>query len=335
MNSDLRRSARSDGVAPTRDGTRIAYTLHGDSEARRRRVALVHSLAMDRQFWQPVAELLARNATVLTYDCRGHGASGQARRALHGRAVRRRPRRSARPSRLGLGAGRRRLDGRLRRARLRGRLSGARRALGLIDTTAWYGADAPKNWAERADKAVKKGLGSLVDFQTTRWFGDKFRAEHPDVVKQCVDVFLRNDVKAYVETCTMLGVADLRAALSRADHADGGRRRRGGLRDAGRDGARRCTTGIAGSTLHAAAEGAPSHAARSSRRSSRPSSTGCWRVPRHEIYRRAHRQGAARGGLRGAARCALLRLLRRGRARPCGDSRPTATPRCSRPRSPT
>jgi 3-oxoadipate enol-lactonase len=33
-------------------------------------------------------------------------------------------------------------------------------------------------------------------------------------VKSCVDVFLRNDVKAYVETCTMLGSADQRAALA-------------------------------------------------------------------------------------------------------------------------
>jgi 3-oxoadipate enol-lactonase len=61
---------------------------------------------------------------------------------------------------------------------------------------------------------VEKGLSSLVGFQTTRWFGDAFRASHPGVVKQCVDVFLRNDVKAYAETCRMLGSADKRAALA-------------------------------------------------------------------------------------------------------------------------
>jgi 3-oxoadipate enol-lactonase len=87
--------------------------------------------------------------------------------------------------------------------------------LGLIDTTAWYGAEAPKQWAERAGKAVETVLGSLVDFQTTRWFGDAFRASNPDVVKQSVDVFMRNDVKAYAETCRMLGECDLRASLPR------------------------------------------------------------------------------------------------------------------------
>ena len=86
-------------------------------------------------------------------------------------------------------------------------------ALGLIDTTAWYGAEAPKQWAERANRAAEAGMGALVEFQTTRWFGDGFRAQRPDIVEQCVDVFLRNDVAAYVATCRMLGAADLRAAL--------------------------------------------------------------------------------------------------------------------------
>jgi 3-oxoadipate enol-lactonase len=30
---------------------------------------------MDRTFWQPVAEMLAAERPVLTYDCRGHGQS--------------------------------------------------------------------------------------------------------------------------------------------------------------------------------------------------------------------------------------------------------------------
>src|SRR5437762_476331 len=75
LNSDLRRATRSDEFAATRDGTRIGYTLIGDAKAGKR-AALIHSVAMDRQFWQPVAErLVAAGASVLTYDCRGHGTS--------------------------------------------------------------------------------------------------------------------------------------------------------------------------------------------------------------------------------------------------------------------
>ena len=86
-------------------------------------------------------------------------------------------------------------------------------ALGLIDTTAWYGSEASKNWAARANQAAEKGLASLVEFQTTRWFGDDFRANNQDVVQKCIDIFLENDVPAYVEACHMLGRADLRAVL--------------------------------------------------------------------------------------------------------------------------
>jgi pimeloyl-ACP methyl ester carboxylesterase len=74
LNADLRRATRTDGSARTRDGINISYTLHGDP-ASPRRAALVHSVAMDRQFWQPVAERLAKDTAVVTFDSRGHGAS--------------------------------------------------------------------------------------------------------------------------------------------------------------------------------------------------------------------------------------------------------------------
>ena len=212
MNAHLRRATRSDGSARTRDGIRISYTLHGDP-ASPRRAALVHSVAMDRQFWQPVAERLAKDTAVVTFDCRGHGASDKpagpytveqfaddiADLLTH----------LGWDKALIAGASMGGMVALAFAARYPARTSG----LGLIDTTAWYGAEAPKNWGVRADQAVKQGLKSLIDFQTTRWFGDDFRAKNPDVVQHCVDIFLKNDVRAYVEACHMLGRADLRAAL--------------------------------------------------------------------------------------------------------------------------
>jgi 3-oxoadipate enol-lactonase len=56
------------------DGTRIAYRLSGPPDGAAR-IALVHSLAMDHRFWTPVADLLSGDAAVLSFDCRGHGAS--------------------------------------------------------------------------------------------------------------------------------------------------------------------------------------------------------------------------------------------------------------------
>lgn len=203
----------SAGEAKTRDGVKIVYDLWGSKTAAKR-IALVHSLAMERSFWDAVAERLAPSAAVLTLDCRGHGQSGKPKgpytveqfaddladvmdavgwksAAVAGASM---------GGCVSLAFG----------IRHPGRTDG----LGLIDTTACYGDDAPKAWAERADAAVNKGLASLADFQLTRWFGDDFRAKNPAVVKRALDIFLANDVPAYADTCRMLGAADLRKHLS-------------------------------------------------------------------------------------------------------------------------
>lgn len=196
------------------DGVTIVFDIYGDRDAPDR-VVLIHSLAMDRGYWRPVAERLVRKGICVTaLDCRGHGASGKPQGpytitnfagdvralvdSLHwDKAV-------VAGSSMG---------GSVALAFAIGykeRTSG----LALIDTTAWYGPDAPKNWAERADAACEKGLASLVAFQTTRWFGDAFRADHADVVQACVKTFLANDIDAYAATCRMLGSFDLRAGLA-------------------------------------------------------------------------------------------------------------------------
>jgi 3-oxoadipate enol-lactonase len=87
-------------------------------------------------------------------------------------------------------------------------------ALGLIDTTAWYGADAPAKFKERADTARTRGLRSMIDFQLTRWFSDDFRANHAEVLERTTGVFVANDVDCYAASCALLGAADSRAQLA-------------------------------------------------------------------------------------------------------------------------
>ena len=203
-----------EGRAQARDGTHIAYSLHGDPDASRFAV-LAHSLAMDRGFWAPVASRLAAGSAVLTYDCRGHGASETGSTAFsveqfaddladlldH----------LGRDRAMVAGAS---MGGCVSLA-FAGRYPQRVNALGLIDTTACYGPDARRQWEERAQKALDGGLKALVDFQVTRWFSDAFRAGQPEAVSQCVAVFLKNDVHAYAATCGMLGAADLRSVLPR------------------------------------------------------------------------------------------------------------------------
>lgn len=189
----------------------MKYEIAGTKE-NARRVVLIHSLAMDRHFWRPVAERL--DAAVLLYDCKGHGQS---------------PKPAGPYTVEGFADDLARLLDEVgwRSALLAGASMGGcvalafatryperAAALGLVDTTAWYGPEAPRQWEERARKALQGGLQTLVDFQVTRWFSDAFRARHPEVVEQCVATFLRNDVSAYAESCRMLGAADLRAGLA-------------------------------------------------------------------------------------------------------------------------
>jgi 3-oxoadipate enol-lactonase len=197
--------------AATRDGTRIAYSILGDANASKK-VALIHSLAMDRAFWMPVAEKLAGEAAVLIIDCRGHGQSdkpkgpytveqfaddladvmdaiGWTKATIGGCSM----------------GGCVALAFAIRHPQ---RVTG----LGLFDTTACYNDLAA--WEDRAEKGVSGGLAVLIPFQKTRWFSDKFNADHKDVVQKCVDVFVANEPHAYHASCIMLGTADLRAGLA-------------------------------------------------------------------------------------------------------------------------
>jgi 3-oxoadipate enol-lactonase len=199
--------------ARSSDGASIAYRLRAAKDGGAR-VALVHSLAMDHSFWDAVVERLSGSAALLAVDCRGHGASdkppGPYTVELFGRDLAAVMDHAGWASAVIGGAS---MGGSVAlafAAAYPGRVQG----LALFDTTAWYGAEAPQQWGERADRALAAGLQDLVEFQTTRWFGDRFRAERNDIVKESVDVFLANDPKAYAESCRMLGACDVRAALA-------------------------------------------------------------------------------------------------------------------------
>jgi 3-oxoadipate enol-lactonase len=201
----------SQATVSVADGVDLAYSVRGGDQPAR--VVLIHSLALDRSVWDGVAERLASQAAVLTYDCRGHGASsrvpGPYSVDLFADDL------AALLDAVGwdtavvAGAS---MGGSVAQAfatRYPERISG----LGLMDTTAWYGADAAEHWEERAQQAEQKGLLSLIDFQLTRWFGDGFRQAHPEQVEHLKQVFLANDVGPYMAACRMLGSFDLRERI--------------------------------------------------------------------------------------------------------------------------
>jgi 3-oxoadipate enol-lactonase len=195
------------------DGATLGYTLRAAPTPDAPKLLLIHSLALDRSIWDGVAERLERDADILCCDCRGHGSSD------------RRPR----PYTADLFA--RDLAGLLDhvgwpQATLGGCSMGGcvalafgglfpqrTSALGLIDTTAWYGPKAAANFKERAEAARARGMAALFDFQASRWFSDEFRAQHPEILQRTLDVFVAADVECYAATCQLLGEVDTRAHL--------------------------------------------------------------------------------------------------------------------------
>ena len=195
-----------------RDGVELVYEIRGrlkDAPP----VVLIHSLGMDHAFWNAVTPALTGETAVLVYDCRGHGRSdkpaGPYRVEGFAEDLAQLLDHVGWRSAIVAGAS---MGGCITLA-FAAACPGRAAGLGLFDTTAWY--NAPDKWEERAHTAETKGLDALLEFQTTRWFTDSFRAHRKDVLDESVDVFLRNNVKAYAETCRMLGACNMTAALPR------------------------------------------------------------------------------------------------------------------------
>ncbi|NUZ04621.1 alpha/beta fold hydrolase [Piscinibacter koreensis] len=195
------------------DGIRIAVDVH-EGASGQPRLALIHSLAMDHAFWAPVVERLTAEAAIVAIDARGHGASDK---PLGPYTAERMAADLADvldalgwPAAVVAGAS---MGGCLA-LQFAADYPERTQGLGLVDTTAWYGPEAPKDWAARGERARSQGLASMIDFQRTRWFSDEFQSAHPEVVARCVETFVLNDVEAFDATCNMLGRFDGRASLA-------------------------------------------------------------------------------------------------------------------------
>jgi 3-oxoadipate enol-lactonase len=200
------------GVATMRDGSRLAYRRRGNRNGPR--IALIHSLALDGSVWDGVIARLEDQADLLVYDCRGHGASertaGNYTPSLFADDLADLMDHVGWRDAIVAGCS---MGGCVAQA-FAGTYPERTAGLALIDTTAWYGEKAPVEWRQRAETGRAKGLQSLADFQTTRWFTDAFRAANPAVLQKYIGIFVATDPDCYVASCIMLGDADLRPLLA-------------------------------------------------------------------------------------------------------------------------
>jgi 3-oxoadipate enol-lactonase len=206
-------TAPQDSTFTLKDGTTLAYTRRAAPVPDAPRLVLVHSLALDRSVWDGTAQQLANEAEILTYDCRGHGRSdrraGPFTAELFAQDLAELFDHVGWQNATLAGCS---MGGCVALA-FAGLYAARTDALGLIDTTAWYGQDAAAKFKERADAARAKGMAALFDFQSTRWFSDDFRARHPEVLQRALSVFVATDLDCYAATCALLGTVDVRAHL--------------------------------------------------------------------------------------------------------------------------
>jgi 3-oxoadipate enol-lactonase len=200
------------GKGQAQDGCQLFYRMH--SKPGKPRLVLIHSLALDHAIWNGVADELAADCEILLYDCRGHGQSdhrpGPYTVAQFANDLAALLDQVAWPSATIAGCS---MGGCVAQAFAAAYPQRAR-ALGLIDTTAWYGPTAPADWEGRAAKAAKDGFAAMLPFQVTRWFSDGFVATSAQAVNAATRSFVSNDLDCYQASCTMLGNMDLRNSVS-------------------------------------------------------------------------------------------------------------------------
>jgi 3-oxoadipate enol-lactonase len=198
-------------IARAKDGCQLAYRVYANPG--KPRLALIHSLALSSAMWGEVIAQLSGAGGILVYDCRGHGQSerrpGPYSVELFADDLAALLDACGWSSAIVAGCS---MGGCVAQAfaaaypeRVRG--------LALIDTTAWYGPTAPKDWKARGARPAAEGFPSMLEFQLSRWFSDDFRQSHPEVAKQTTQIFLANTAACYQAACEMLGNADLRGAL--------------------------------------------------------------------------------------------------------------------------
>ena len=203
---------QASSIARAKDGCCIAYRVY--SNPGKPRLALIHSLALSGAMWGEVIAQLGGAAEILIYDCRGHGESerrpGPYSVELFADDLAAVLDACDWPAAVVAGCS---MGGCVAQA-FAGGYPQRVRGLALIDTTAWYGPNAPKDWKARGARPAAEGFQSMLEFQLSRWFSDAFRQSHPEIAEQTTRIFLANTAACYQATCEMLGNADLRAVLA-------------------------------------------------------------------------------------------------------------------------
>jgi 3-oxoadipate enol-lactonase len=183
---------------------RSAYSIAGKGPP----VLLVHGVGARGQVWDKVGERLAPHYRCVSYDLRGHGGSDGADQPF-----------GLDEFVADLEALRASLD--IEKAHIVGHSlggmiapayahahSGRVRSLSLVSTAAFRSTEAFGNLAAFVKRIDAGGPPAVLDTLLDRWFTDRFRLEHADVVSARQEQVLQLDPRVYRETYNVFATAE-------------------------------------------------------------------------------------------------------------------------------
>lgn len=73
----------------------------------------------------------------------------------------------------------------------------------------------PGPWRERIATVRSEGTAAVAETVPERWFTQRYRATHPDIVEQYADTLASTGQEAYIGSCAAIADMDLRADLAK------------------------------------------------------------------------------------------------------------------------
>lgn len=206
-------------MATISEGTSGHPRIHFRVEGAGPHVTLIHGVGADLRSWDEIARVLAGSFTVVRMDLLGHGSSER----IVGECT------------LGdLAAGVRAVWDHLgiERTHLAGFSLGGLLAqflaisdperiarLAILSAVAGRTEEERAKVVDRLRLLTEKGIGAVTAAAEERWFTPKFRAEHPDRVRQRMAELLANDPVSYAAAYTVFATSDLADRLDEISHA--------------------------------------------------------------------------------------------------------------------
>ncbi len=204
----LRRVLQDQALEPPQ----LAVSVQGEIHPERPVVVFSHALGYDQSMWTKLIAVLPPTSTFITYDHRGHGRSARTRSdfsidalvddaaalilnqvfAKGGGPV----------HFVGLSLGGMVAQG------LAARYPHLVRSIVVANSAMRFDQAARALWQTRIDTVAREGMTAIVETTLSRWFGEAFRAAHPELMAEVRSILLGNDTNDYVRCCAAIARID-------------------------------------------------------------------------------------------------------------------------------